>query len=138
MIPNSGYGTAMSALAKSALIFFGAGFGALGRFWLGHFMLQWLGSGFPWSTLTINVSGSFLLGLLLGILESSSPAWALFLGVGLLGGYTTFSTFSYEAMVLIRERGIGIAATYVGASVIVGLLLCAAGFALGQSIRNGG
>jgi CrcB protein len=95
-------------------------------------MTHWLGvkavTTFPWATMAVNVSGSLAMGLLAGFLarQGSSGAlggdhWRLFLGVGLLGGFTTFSSFSLE-MVMLIERGQALqAVTYALISVLAGL-----------------
>lgn len=90
--------------------------------------------GFPWVTLAINVTGSLLLGLLLGLTAAHDPRppVAAVLGTGLLGGFTTFSTFSVEAVDLLREGRTGAALAYVVASVLAGVGAAALGFALAR------
>ena len=93
-------------------VFVGGGFGAVLRWQLGRAMTQWLGpqmiTAFPFATLAANAAGSLLMGLLAGVLarygSGESEQLRLLLGVGLLGGFTTFSAFSLE-MVLLLERG---------------------------------
>jgi fluoride exporter len=85
-----------------------------------------LGDGFPWATFFINVSGSFVMGLMIGWLAwrgepGSTRQIQLFVGTGILGGYTTFSTFSLDAIRLIEREQTGLAALYVGGSVILGV-----------------
>jgi fluoride exporter len=90
------------------VLFVAAG-GALGaalRFGIGAGITARTGEGFPWHTLVINVSGAFLIGLLLALPwsgMSSGASWRLFLVVGVLGGFTTFSTLSYESIELMAE-----------------------------------
>ncbi|WP_126172089.1 fluoride efflux transporter CrcB [Altericroceibacterium xinjiangense] len=106
----------------------GGGLGALMRYQLGRMLSGWLGPGtvaaFPWATLTANVLGSLGMGLLAGFLArygSGNEQARLFLGIGLLGGFTTFSSFSLEMMLLI-ERGQGpLAFLYAAISLLVGL-----------------
>ncbi|MGB3328692.1 MAG: fluoride efflux transporter CrcB [Thermomicrobiales bacterium] len=111
----------------------GAAIGANLRYLVGRLMATWLGAGFPWGTLTINVTGSFLIGViatLLGERLTVPGEWRIFLVVGLLGGYTTFSSFSLEAVVLFNA-GRWLAATgYILASVLLGVLACVLGIAL--------
>ena len=102
------------------LVMAGGAIGAGARHLIGRAMLVALGPGFPWGTLSINVAGGLLMGLLGGALLRFSLAenWRLFLGVGVLGGFTTFSSFSLEAVTL-AQRGEPIAAGgYVLASVV--------------------
>ena len=105
----------------------GGAFGAGARHLVGRAMLGWLGPGFPWWTLSINVAGGLLMGLLTGALLRFSLAdgWRLFLGVGVLGGFTTFSSFSLEAVTLAQRGELGAAGAYVAASVVgaIGALL---------------
>ena len=89
---------------------------------------------FPWATLGINVVGSFLLGLLLqaapGRLDDDVR---VALGVGFLGAFTTFSTFGYETVAMLREGRTSTAALYVAASVVLGIGAAAAGYRMGAS-----
>ncbi len=97
------------------------------------------GGDFPWWTLGVNVTGSFLLGLLARMLVTSSiePTVFLALTVGVCGGYTTFSTFSYELLTLV-ERGEWMrAVVYGGASLVIGFAAVLAGAALGRGLRAG-
>lgn len=107
----------------------GGAIGAGARHLIGQVMLARLGPGFPWWTLSINIAGSLLMSLLIGWLARSggSDATRLFLGVGLLGGFTTFSSFSIEVWILIERGQIAQAAAYVLASVIVGIVACGLG-----------
>lgn len=90
------------------------GLGGVTRFSVDQAIKAKLGQAFPWSTFTINVTGSFLLGLLTGLVlsEIASPSLQLVLGTGFLGGYTTFSTASHETVTLMRERKYTRALTY--------------------------
>ena len=89
---------------------------------------------FPWATLGINVAGSFALGVLLeaGPGRMSDDA-RVALGVGFLGAFTTFSTFGYESIALIRDGRVGAATAYVVASVVVGLAAAAVGYRIGST-----
>jgi CrcB protein len=102
------------------LVMLGGALGAGGRHLVGAVMLARLGPGFPWWTLTVNLAGGLLMGLLAGWLVRAEghEATRLFFAVGLLGGFTTFSAFSLETLNMIERSQYGVAAFYVGASVI--------------------
>ena len=90
---------------------------------------------FPWATLGINVLGSFLLGLLLQAAPGRlSDDVRVGLAVGFLGAFTTFSTFSYETVSMLRDGRAGAALAYVAASVVVGLGAAAVGYQLGAAL----
>lgn len=99
---------------------------------------QWAGARwgwtFPWGTLVVNVTGSLAIGLLMALLigRGADPACRLLLVTGFLGGYTTFSAFSLETLSLLETRRFGEAALYVGGSVLLGLIACFAGLAVGR------
>lgn len=107
----------------------GGAIGAGCRHLIGQVMLARLGPGFPWWTLSINIAGSLLMGLLIGWLARSggSETTRLFLGVGILGGFTTFSSFSMEFWTLFERGQAAQAAFYVLASVVIGIAACGAG-----------
>jgi CrcB protein len=113
----------------------GAAAGGVARFWLGGLIQQRTGPGFPVGTLVINITGSFLLGLLMRYSlqsEMVSPEVRTMLTTGFCGGYTTFSTFTYETAMLLEDGEYGRASLYVGASVFVAL----AGMFLGFTVAN--
>lgn len=95
--------------------------------------MKGIGKGFPWATLAVNVLGCFLIGLLWGLFSRSASegsSWALFLTVGVCGGFTTFSTFSKEALMMLQSGNIWGFAAYVALSVIAGVALVALGYYL--------
>ena len=98
-----------------AIIMLGAFFGAMARFGIGQLVKTWTTSMFPWATLFVNVSGSFLLGYLYA--SNAGSSLMLGLGVGFLGSFTTFSTFKLEVMRFVAKDwirfGIYLVATYV-------------------------
>jgi len=116
------------------LVFVGGGFGAMARHGVNRAGLAMLGPGFPWWTLAINVAGSFTIGLLAGLfgaLETGHNA-RLFLITGFLGGFTTFSAFSLDALAL-WERGQPLqAGLYILGSVILSLIAAALGLMLSR------
>src|SRR3546814_19317026 len=93
----------------------GGAIGAGCRHLIGQVMLARLGPGFPWWTLSINIAGSLLMGLLIGWLARSggSETARLFLGVGILGGFTTFSSFSLDFWLLFERGQVALAAFYI-------------------------
>ena len=121
------------------LVFLGAGIGGALRHGVNVGCARMCGTAFPWGTLTVNVVGSFIMGAIAGWLASKAgEAWSqplrLFLTTGILGGFTTFSAFSLDA-VLIWERGQnGLAATYVAASVLLSIVGLVAGLGLVRTI----
>lgn len=90
--------------------------------------------GFPAGTFTVNAAGSLLIGILLEATSSETLGWLLI--VGFCGGFTTFSTFSADAVRLLREECYTAAATYVGLSVAVCIVFAAAGMWIGTTFRN--
>ncbi len=94
-----------------------------------------LGAGFPWGTLLVNVAGSFLMGLLVVFLaQRDATRLAPFLITGILGGFTTFSAFSLDAMALYDRGETMLAALYVGASVIMSLSALAVAMVLAREV----
>ncbi|MEA3013094.1 MAG: fluoride exporter [Sphingomonadales bacterium] len=111
------------------LVMLGGAIGAGLRHLAGGVALGRLGPGFPWGTLFVNLAGGLLIGLLTGwfVRAGGNEAMRLFLGVGLLGGFTTFSAFSLETFLMIERGETGIAAAYVGISVVGSVALLFAG-----------
>ena len=112
------------------IIALGGALGAVSRFLLGNGVSRALGSALPYGTFVINIVGCFAMGLLMTIIvdrEMLPAAWRLFLCVGFLGGFTTFSSFGYEALMLLTEGRLLAVLAYVGGSVALGLVAAAAG-----------
>jgi CrcB protein len=109
----------------------GGGLGALARYVVGRQMTRTFGTDWPYGTFTINVLGGFFMGLLAGVLAHRGGAhqerWRLLLGVGALGGFTTFSAFSLETALMIERRQLIPAAFYDAASVGLSVLALFAG-----------
>ena len=117
-----------------AILAVGAGsfLGGVGRYLI-SLAMKGLSKGFPWATLAVNLVGCFLIGLLWGVFSKNGTegsTWALFLTVGLCGGFTTFSTFSKEALVMLQGGNVWGFAGYVAISVIAGIALVALGYFL--------
>lgn len=117
-----------SPLMASLQVALGGAIGSVLRYNTGRTLTWWLGpaamTAFPWATLVVNVLGSLAMGLLAGGLARMGPGgepMRLLLGVGLLGGFTTFSAFSLELMLLIERGQAGQAFVYGAISVLAGL-----------------
>ncbi|MEK7266600.1 MAG: fluoride efflux transporter CrcB [Pseudomonadota bacterium] len=114
----------------------GGAIGAVARYGVGVLSLRFLGPNFPWGTLTVNVVGSALMGLFIAWLVAKEPhnaAMRVFVATGILGGFTTFSTFALDAMTLYREKTLTLAGAYVAASVILSIAGLLAGLAAGKA-----
>jgi CrcB protein len=119
------------------IVFVGGGLGAALRHGINILSMRVLGTAFPYATLFENVSGSLVMGLLAGYFAfrsgDVSQQWRLFLTTGILGGYTTFSTFSLDTALLYERGELGLAAFYVAGSVALSIGGLFAGLAL---VRN--
>ncbi len=115
------------------LVFIGGGLGSTLRHAINVLSTRFLGTAFPYHTFIINITGSFVMGLIAGYLafkgEAAQP-WRLFLMTGILGGYTTFSAFSLDTALLYERGEIGLAALYVVGSVVLSIAGLFAGLAL--------
>jgi len=112
-------------LDRYLVVLAGAGIGGLARYVAGSWIMLKYGGRFPLGTLFINVSGSFLIGVLMTLLTerlNPHPNWRLFLVVGFLGGYTTFSSFEYEIFQSVRYGARWMAMLYLTGSVVLGYL----------------
>jgi CrcB protein len=120
------------------VIFLGAGLGGLVRYTVGIWTQTAVGAQFPWGTLLVNVSGSLLLTFLYVLLEGTTgtPEWRAFLGIGFCGGYTTFSTFTYEAVRLLQDGEWQHAMLYIFGSLLLSLTAALLGFRLGSMILH--
>ena len=116
------------------IIAVGAGsfIGGIARY-LVSLAMKGISKGFPWATLLVNLLGCLIIGLLWGFLSrnaSESTSWGLFLTVGLCGGFTTFSTFSKEALTMLQTGQIWGFASYIALSILAGIALVAIGYYL--------
>ena len=118
------------------IIAVGAGsfIGGIARY-LVSLAMKGISKGFPWATLLVNLLGCLTIGLLWGFLSrnaSESTSWGLFLTVGLCGGFTTFSTFSKEALTMLQTGQIWGFASYIAISILAGIALVALGYYIGR------
>ncbi len=124
---------------RHLIVFFAGGAGAVARYALSGWVAQAAGAGFPWGTLAVNASGSFLISVVMyvGLATSAiSPELRLALATGFLGGFTTYSTFNYETIALMREGTWLIATANVAATVVLCLAAGAAGLAVARALAG--
>jgi CrcB protein len=122
-------------MSEFLLIGAGALLGANARYWLTNYFVQRFGPAFPYGTLFINVTGSFLLGFILVLVANRfvvDPGYRLLLGTGFLGAYTTFSTFSYDTIVLLERGDLLPALLNITASVAASLIAAYLGISLAR------
>lgn len=116
------------------------GLGALGRYHIGSLAHRLIGEGFPCGTLTVNVVGSFLIGLTMQASLSTDmvpPAWRLAVTVGFLGAFTTFSTFSYETFGYIEDGDWSMAGVNILANVFLAIIAVSLGVLLSRALFGG-
>ena len=119
------------------LVALGGALGSALRWMLSGAVQRWTGSPLPWGTFAVNALGSLAIGVITALaLERAlvSPATRVFLVPGLLGGFTTFSAYSYETFALLRDGQWLAAAGYAGGSVAIGLAAAFGGYALGMRL----
>jgi fluoride exporter len=124
-------------LLKYVMVGVGGCFGSMLRFWLGSYIGSRMGTRFPYGTLVINISGSFLIGLVFAVLVTRthwSPNLVYLIPIGFIGGYTTFSSFEFETFRTIQDGQLGLAILYVALSVFVGFIAVWGGIVAGRSI----
>jgi fluoride exporter len=133
---NAGWFAAV-LLHPATLISIGGAVGSNARYWLGiWFRIQPWAKNFYWGTFVINVSGSILLGVVAALCKDRTGPGFLLFGTGFCGGYTTFSTFSLEAVEAVQRGRWDLAAVYIGTSVVGGFIGCAAAWALVEKAGN--
>lgn len=111
--------------------------GAIARYWLGSYIGGKMGTRFPYGTFVINISGSFLIGLILTLLAERAhwnPNLRYLIPIGFIGAYTTFSTFEYETLRTVQDGQIWIAFLNISLSVVIGFAAVWAGVVAGRSI----
>jgi CrcB protein len=118
-----------------AVVGIGGALGSMLRYAIATLSIERIGPGFPWHTVAINIVGSFLIGVIAVYSQSGiglSPYVSAFAMVGVLGGFTTFSTFSYDTVTLLSDGVPTIALAYCAGSVILGVLGAIAGMGLAR------
>lgn len=121
-------------------VFVGGGAGSALRWLASGWVARAAGTALPWGTLAVNVVGSFLLSLILHVgltTDLLSPDARLALTTGAMGGFTTYSTFSYETLELLRAGALGLAAANVGVTVVLCLAASFLGLAAGRALFGG-
>lgn len=125
-------------MVKFLIIGLGGAIGTLLRYYMGGLDYRFSSGVFPVSTLVVNVTGSFVIGFLWGVVDRFviSPDVRLFIFIGVLGGYTTFSTFSLETFNLMRDGEYRIAAVNVALSVILSIIAVFAGYIISRILMD--
>ena len=124
---------AISTVSLYLFVAFGGALGASLRFFISQILLNWLGKGFPFATLAVNISGSLIMGALYGLIEQNVievSVYRTLIGIGFLGAFTTFSTFSLDTLLLIQQGDV-LKATI---NILLNVSLCIFAAALGMFI----
>lgn len=125
-------------MSKLVFVFLGGGVGSVARYLVGVQALRALGMRWPYGTFTVNLVGGLLMGLLVGFLAHRGGAdqekWRVLFGVGVLGGFTTFSSFSLETALMIERRAYGDAAAYIAASVVLAISFLFVGLMISRRV----
>jgi CrcB protein len=124
-------------LRNYLLVFAGGGIGASARYWLSGVVFRFLSADFPYGNLVVNITGCFAIGLLMTLMEERfllEPMLRIFLTIGILGGFTTFSSFSYETIALLRDAEVLRASINILASVFGCLTATVLGIFVGRFI----
>lgn len=121
----------MQTMQMYLFVALGGAFGACFRFAIAQFVLNWLGKGFPFATLIVNISGSLIMGVLYGLIQQGTIEVVLYrtlIGIGFLGAFTTFSTFSLDTLLLLQQGEI--IKAMLNILLNVGLCILAAGLGM--------
>ncbi|MBD5655612.1 MAG: fluoride efflux transporter CrcB [Candidatus Eremiobacteraeota bacterium] len=127
----------MQVAAAFATVALGGALGSMARYAVSTWFAERFGTTFPWGTLAINVVGSFCIGIVLALAMSRtsfSPYLRTFLATGILGGFTTFSAFSFETYAIASRGAVLVAIAYAGGSGILGFSAAALGVALARAV----
>ena len=124
-------------MQKTILVGIAGLIGTLGRYWLSGFVARQYGETFPWGTLFVNVIGCFLAGSVFYLTEERflvSPTVRSAILIGLLGGFTTFSSFGLQTFTLMRDGQLGLATLNITISNLLGLVMVWAGYSLSKAL----
>ena len=124
-------------MSNILLVAIGGAIGSVGRYCVGLWATRLAGPNFPWGTLTVNVVGAFAIGLLVEMVArrfDASNEMRAFIVTGILGGFTTWSSFTLDTMVLLERGEVGLSALYLLASLLVSFAAIFAGLALGRAL----
>jgi len=125
-------------MIKLAYLALGGATGTILRYWISGLPYKFYNGVFPWGTLIVNLAGSLLIGFFWGLTDRDNISTNMrsFLFIGLFGSFTTFSTFAFESLNLIRDGNIKFALINITASNVFGILLVFAGFILSKMVLN--
>jgi CrcB protein len=127
-------------VTRVGLVALGGAIGSVARYGLGALAVQLFGSGFPWGTLLVNLSGSFLIALIMHLAlvgTAISLELRIFLTTGIMGGFTTYSSFNYETLALVNQRAYGLAGLNLAATVLGCLVAGVLGLAAARGLAGG-
>ena len=127
-------------MIRVGLVALGGAIGSVARYGVGALAVQLFGPAFPWGTLMVNLIGSFLIALIMHVALAGSAVSVelrLFLTTGVVGGFTTYSTFNYETLALLNQRAYGFAGLNLAATVVGCLLAGILGLATGRALAGG-
>ena len=126
-------------MTRVILVALGGAIGSVARYGVGAVAAQLLGAAFPWGTLLVNLSGSFLISLVMHVALAGtaiSLELRIFLTTGIMGGFTTYSSFNYETLALINQRAYGLAGLNLAATVVGCFLTGVLGLAAGRALSG--
>jgi fluoride exporter len=124
-------------MTKYLMVALGGAVGSVLRFWAGSYVSSRMGSRFPYGTFIINITASFVIGLVMTVLAEKahwSPNWRYLVAIGFLGGYSTFSAFEYETFRVFQDGEFLIASMNVALSVVVGFVSVWLGVVAGRMV----